>query len=112
MQGEDDTRGLSKIMGFMRAVSIIVILMHFYWFCYGFFKNRGWTLDLINKILVNFQDTAGLFSEIVYTKLFALVLLALSCLGTKGVKARVEERSEGGVCALIECPIESNTTNW
>ncbi|OPC21569.1 conjugal transfer protein TraG [Elizabethkingia meningoseptica] len=86
MQGEDDLRGLAKIMAFMRAVSILLMLMHFYWFCYGFFLERGWTLEIINKILGNFQRTAGLFSHTLYTKLFALVLLALSCLGSKGVK--------------------------
>lgn len=86
MQGEDDVRGLAKIMAFMRAVSILLVLMHFYWFCYGFFLERGWTLELINKILGNFQRTASLFSNTLYSKLFALVLLALSCLGTKGVK--------------------------
>ena len=86
MQGEDDLRGLAKIMAFMRAVSILLVLMHLYWFCYGFFLERGWILEIINKILGNFQRTAGLFSHILYTKVFALVLLALSCLGTKGVK--------------------------
>ncbi|HRO46314.1 conjugal transfer protein MobC [Agriterribacter sp.] len=86
MQGEDDLRGLAKIMAFMRAVSIIMVLMHFYWFCYGFFAQRGWTLEVINKVLGNFHRTAGLFSNTLYTKIFALVLLALSCLGTKGVK--------------------------
>ncbi|WP_336715480.1 conjugal transfer protein MobC [Chryseobacterium mucoviscidosis] len=86
MQGEDDLRGLAKIMAFMRAVSIILVLMHLYWFCYGFFIERGWTLEIINKILGNFQRTAGLFSHTIYTKLFAFVLLALSCLGSKGVK--------------------------
>ena len=86
MQGEDDLRGLAKIMSFMRAVSILLILMHLYWFCYGYFINRGWTLEVINKILGNFQHTAGLFSHTFYTKVFALVLLALSCLGSKGVK--------------------------
>ncbi|WP_444647638.1 conjugal transfer protein MobC [Flavobacterium columnare] len=86
MQGEDDLRGLAKIMAFMRAVSILLVLMHLYWFCYGFFIERGWTLELINKILGNFQRTARLFSHTLYTKVFALVLLALSCLGTKGVK--------------------------
>jgi len=86
MQGEDDLRGLAKIMAFMRAVSIIIVLMHLYWFCYGFFIERGWTLELINKILGNFNRTAGLFEHTLYTKVFALVLLALSCLGTKGVK--------------------------
>lgn len=86
MQGEDDLRGLAKIMAFMRAVSILLVLMHLYWFCYGFFLKRGWTLEVINKILSNFDRTAGLFSHTLYTKVFALVLLALSCLGTKGVK--------------------------
>src|SRR5690554_3778134 len=86
MQGEDDLRGLAKIMAFMRAVSILLVLMHFYWFCYGFFAERGWTLEIIGKILTNFNRTAGLFSHTLYTKIFALLLLALSCLGTKGVK--------------------------
>ena len=86
MQGEDDLRGLAKIMSFMRAVSIILVLMHLYWFCYGFFRHRGWTLEIINKILENFSRTAGLFEHTLYTKVFALILLALSCLGTKGVK--------------------------
>src|SRR5690606_28386543 len=52
----------------------------------GFFAQRGWTLEVINKVLGNFHRTAGLFSNTLYTKIFALVLLALSCLGTKGVK--------------------------
>nr|WP_205943306.1 conjugal transfer protein MobC [Pedobacter frigoris] len=86
MQGEDDLRGLAKIVAFMRAVSILLVLIHLYWFCYGFFMERGWTLEVINKILGNFDRTAGLFSHTLYTKVFALVLLALSCLGTKGVK--------------------------
>nr|WP_208734228.1 conjugal transfer protein MobC [Sphingobacterium siyangense] len=86
MQGEDDLRGLAKIMAFMRAVSILLVLMHFYWYCYGFFVEFGWTLEIINKVLTNFNNTAGLFSYAIYTKIFSIVLLALSCLGSKGVK--------------------------
>ncbi|MDV3578305.1 conjugal transfer protein TraG [Elizabethkingia anophelis] len=86
MQGEDDLRGLAKIMAFLRAISILLILMHLYWFCYRLFLEHGWTLEIINKILSNFQRTAGLFAHTLYTKIFALVLLALSCLGQKGVK--------------------------
>ena len=86
MQGEDDLRGLAKIMAFMRAVSILIVLMHFYWFCYGFFLEKGWTLEIVNKILRNFESKTSLFSHMRYTKMFALLLLALSCLGTKGVK--------------------------
>jgi len=86
MQGEDDLRGLAKIMALMRAVSVILVLMHLYWYCYSFFNDRGWSLELINKILQNFNRAAGLFSRPLYSKLFAVVLLSLSCLGTKGVK--------------------------
>ncbi|WP_312075656.1 conjugal transfer protein MobC [Chryseobacterium sp.] len=86
MQGEDDLRGLAKIMAFMRAVSIVLVLMHFYWFCYPFFLEQGWVLEILDKILLNFQKTAGLFSHPLFTKTFALILLALSCWGTKGVK--------------------------
>lgn len=86
MQGEDDLRGLAKIMAFMRAVSILLILMHFYWFCYSFFVERGWKLEIIDKILTGFDRTASLFSHILYTKIFAIILLALSCIGTRGVK--------------------------
>ncbi|GEM63888.1 conjugal transfer protein TraG [Sphingobacterium faecium NBRC 15299] len=86
MQGEDDLRGLAKIMAFMRAVSILLVLMHLYWYCHNFFYDRGWTLEVINKILFNFNRTAGLFEHTLYTKVFAVLLLALSCLGTKGVK--------------------------
>lgn len=83
---EDDVRGLAKIMAFMRAVSIILVLMNFYWFCFSSFTSQGWTLEVVNRILLNFQRTSGLFSNTFYSKLFAFTLLALSCLGTRGVK--------------------------
>lgn len=86
MQGDDDLRGLAKIMAFMRAVSILIVLMHLYWYCYVFFLERGWTLQIINTILGKFNHKADLFSHVLYTKVFAILLLALSCLGTKGVK--------------------------
>ncbi len=86
MQGDDDLRGLAKIIAFMRAVSIVLILMHFYWFCYSAFADKGWNIEVVNRILSNFQRTEGLFSHTLYTKAFAFLLLALSCLGTKGVK--------------------------
>ncbi|MCC9070935.1 YWFCY domain-containing protein [Flavobacterium sp. F-65] len=86
MQGEDDLRGLAKIMAFMRAVSILIVLMHLYWYCYGFFLERGWALETINNILGSFDRKTVLFTHTLYTKIFAVLLLALSCLGTKGVK--------------------------
>ena len=86
MAQEDDLRALSKIMDFMRGISVIFLLANCYWFCYEAFQEWHFTLGIINKILMNFQRTTGLFSSILWTKLFCVVFLALSCLGTKGVK--------------------------
>jgi hypothetical protein len=86
MQQEDDLRGLAKVMEFMRAVSILFCVINIYWFCYQSIVDWGINIGVVDKILMNFQRTAGLFSSIVWTKLFAVVFLALSCLGTKGVK--------------------------
>ena len=46
----------------------------------------GINIGVVDKILLNFQNTAGLFSNLLVTKVFAIIFLALSCLGTKGVK--------------------------
>ncbi|STZ49439.1 Type IV secretory pathway, VirD4 components [Myroides odoratimimus] len=86
MQSEDDLKALAKILAFIRAVSIIIILMHLYWYCYSFFLSIGITHRVVDRILVNFNQTAGLFSHLLYTKLFCLVLLSLSLWGGKGVK--------------------------
>ena len=70
----------------MRGISVIFLLINCYWFCYEAFHVWGFTLGIVDKILMNFQRTTGLFSSILWTKLFCVVFLALSCLGTKGVK--------------------------
>ena len=86
MAQEDDLRALGKVMDFMRGISVIFLLVNCYWFCYEAFHVWGFTLGIIDKILMNFQRTTGLFSSILWTKLFCVVFLALSCLGTKGMK--------------------------
>lgn len=86
MQQEDDLRGLAKVMEFMRAISILFVLINIYWYCYEAFQQWNLTIETLNKILLGFQRTGGLFSSILWTKLFAVVFLALSCFGTKGVK--------------------------
>ena len=87
MAQEDDLRALGKIMDFLRAVSIILAIMNVYWYCYEAMYIWGVTIGVVDRILINFNRTGGLFHSILYTKLFSLLLLALSCLGTKGVKA-------------------------
>ncbi|MDR2915375.1 MAG: YWFCY domain-containing protein, partial [Tannerella sp.] len=86
MQQEDDLRGLAKVMEFMRAISILFVIIHVYWFCYGYIRELGFNLTVVDKILLGFNRTAGLFSNMLWTKLFTVVFMGLSCLGTKGVK--------------------------
>ena len=85
-QQEDDLRALAKIMDFLRAVSIILAVAHLYWYCYGTISSWKMNIGVVDRMLMNFDRTAGLFHCLLYTKLFSVVLLALSCLGTSGVK--------------------------
>ena len=85
-QQEDDLRALAKIMDFLRAVSILFVVINIYWYCYEAIRLWGVNIGVVDKILMNFHRTAGLFSCIIYTKLFTVLLLGLSCLGTSGVK--------------------------
>lgn len=86
MSQEDDLRGLARVMDFMRALSILFVIINIYWYCYPAMKEWGINIGAVDKILLNFHRTAGLFTYSLYTKLFCVVFLALSCIGTKGVK--------------------------
>ena len=85
-QQEDDLRALAKIMDFLRAISIVLVVANLYFF------TRVETVDInefymvADKILNNFNSECGLFANTFNSKLFAMLLLALSCFGTKGVK--------------------------
>ncbi|MFV0587567.1 conjugal transfer protein MobC [Bacteroides reticulotermitis] len=85
-QQDDDLRGLAKVMEFMRAISILFVVIHVYWFCFEAIREMDVNIGVVDKILMNFNRTAGLFAHLLTTKVFALIFLALSCLGTKGVK--------------------------
>ncbi|MDY3884355.1 conjugal transfer protein MobC [Porphyromonas somerae] len=86
MGQEDDLRGLGKVMDFMRGISILFVIINCYWFCYEAFREWHFTISVVDTILMNFQRTTGLFNSILWTKLFSVLFLGLSCLGTRGVK--------------------------
>ena len=86
MQQEDDLRALGKIMEFGRAVSIFLLVVHVYVYCYPSITAWNLNLAVMDRILVNFNNTTGIFNCILWSKLLAVLLLAVSCLGTHGVK--------------------------
>ena len=83
MAQEDDLRALGKVMDFMRGISVIFFLINCYWFCYEAFHTWHFTIAVVDKILMNFQRTAGLFSSILWTKLFCVVFLPFPAWGQK-----------------------------
>ena len=86
MQNEDDIKGLAKVMEFMRAISILLLLLHLYWISHIILKRHLLTVDLIDNIMVKINDPSGTIFNLIGIKFLALVFLALSCLGIKGVK--------------------------
>ena len=103
-------RALAKIMDFLRAVSIILVVIHLYWYCYEAVRLWGIDIGVVDRVLINFDRTARLFHHILYTKLFALVLLVLSCLGTKGVKE--EKITWGRIWMVLAAGLVLFFLNW
>ena len=50
-QQEDDLRALAKIMDFLRAVSIILVVAHLYWYCYEAIQLWGVNIGVVDRIL-------------------------------------------------------------
>ena len=84
-QQEDDLRALAKIMDLLRALSIMMVVANIYWFCHDLIGHWQFDPETL-KVLRNLDDAGNLFHNPWNTKWWTLLLLALSCFGTKGVK--------------------------
>lgn len=82
--GENE-QGLRKIIDLTRFASIFLLLLHFYFFCYGAFAEWGLTAQLTDRLLKNVAAT-GLFTSVLSSKLIALALLVVSLFGAQGKK--------------------------
>ena len=85
MTGEND-QGLRKIIDMTRMISIVLLLIHFYYYCYGAFKEWHLTYEITDRILLNIGNS-GLFSNFHKSKLFALCFLFISLVGARGRKS-------------------------
>ena len=54
MAQEDNLRALGKIIDFIRAVSILFVIIHIYWFCYEMVTKQTLDIEVVDKILMNF----------------------------------------------------------
>src|SRR5690349_16020845 len=81
----NEEHGLNKIVHFLRLSAFILLLLHSYYFLYPWFQFLGWTHPQVDQIFLRIVRT-GLFKHVYTAKLFSLLLLAFSALGTKGMK--------------------------
>lgn len=89
--GENE-KGLKEILDFTRLAAIVILLIHFYFYCYAAFKEWDLTAEIGNRFLGNITRT-GLFNSIFYSKLIALALLIISLMGIRGRKDEKVQRS-------------------
>lgn len=82
--GENEM-GLRKILDMTRLASIFVLLLHFYFYCYGAFRQWGIQSGITDRIMGNLLHT-GLFQRFNGSKWIVLGLLAISLIGATGKK--------------------------
>src|SRR4051794_33675455 len=82
--GENE-QGLRNVIEMTRMISIVILLLHFYYYCYQAFAERNWTTVLTDRLLLNIK-TAGLFNSFNFSKIIALGFLVISLIGATGRK--------------------------
>jgi len=85
MQTGENEQALRKILDMTRLISIIILAIHFYYYCYAAFGKWHLVSCFSDKIMGNIYHT-GLFSNFHKSKLFALGFLIISLIGAKGRK--------------------------
>ncbi len=85
IQTGENEQALRKILDMTRLISIVILLIHFYYYCYTAFQEWDFVSGFSDKILINIHRT-GLFDNFHKSKLFTLGFLLISLLGAKGRK--------------------------
>lgn len=85
MHTGENEQALRKILDMTRLISITILIIHFYYYCYSAFELWGWQSTFSDRILSNIYKT-GLFNNFHKSKLIALGFLGISLLGAKGKK--------------------------
>ena len=85
MHTGENEQGLRKILDLTRMISMAVLLIHFYYYCYGAFRQWELRSEITDRLLQNIYHT-GLFSSFHKSKLIALIVLIISLFGARGRK--------------------------
>lgn len=85
MQTGENEQALRKILDMTRLISILILLLHFYYYGYQNFEKWKLVSPFSDRILENIFQT-GLFSGFHNSKLLSFFFLVVSLLGAKGRK--------------------------
>ena len=86
MNTGENEQGLRKVIDLTRMISIMLLLLHCYFYCYTAFKQWNCTASVGDRILGNLAHT-GLFTSFHKSKWIAAAFLLLSLIGVKGRKS-------------------------
>jgi hypothetical protein len=85
MSTGENEQGLRKIVDMTRLISIVILVLHFYYYCYRAFFSWNLTAILVDRLMDNIRRT-GLFNHFISSKLIALAFLCISLIGARGKK--------------------------
>lgn len=85
MQTGENEQALRKILDMTRFTAIVILAMHFYFFCYQAFFVWQLTTRFTDRLLGNIRNS-GLLSNFHLSKCWALGFLFISLIGAKGKK--------------------------
>jgi hypothetical protein len=85
MQTGENEQAMRKILDMTRLISIVILVIHFYYYCYAAFQEWGLSSALSDRLLDNIYRT-GLFGNFHKSKLIALGFLFISLIGARGRK--------------------------
>jgi hypothetical protein len=85
METGENEQGLRKIIDMTRLISIVLLALHFYYYCYGAFVKWELTAAISDRLLINIRNT-GLFNNFQISKLISLAFLIISLIGARGKK--------------------------
>ncbi|MGF7078888.1 conjugal transfer protein MobC [Mucilaginibacter sp. UYCu711] len=100
MQTGENEQALRKIIDFTRFLGILILILHFYFSCYGAFSEMHLSYPIVNRILVNIYKFS-IFKSMLIAKSVAIIFLIVSLIGTKGKKDEKINLSTGVTYSLL-----------
>lgn len=92
-QTGENEQALRKILDMTRLISIVILVLHFYYYCYSAFQEWGLNALLSDRLLSNIYKT-GLFNHFNTSKWIAAGFLLISLIGSKGKKGKKQSNTK------------------